>query len=104
MEIKSTISKIRNIPSSEKLTEDGTKRKKICIERLFYKCLKIKFIVNFCISTFPNLIKKYVMLFEMKEPSVSLLNDKQIELFKEFLVCFCKPEKFKSLNGKGLVR
>ena len=43
------------------------------------------------------------MLFEMKEPSVFLLNDKQMELFKELLVCFCKPEKFRSLIGKGLL-
>ena len=43
------------------------------------------------------------MLFKVKEPSVHILYDKQIDLLKEVLVCFCKPEKSKSLNGKGLV-
>ena len=33
--------------------EKVPKEKKICIERLFYKRLKTKFILNFCISTLP---------------------------------------------------
>ena len=101
VEVKSAIKKIHNKLASKNMTEDGKKRKKICIERLFFERLKTKLYLNFYISVLP-LLKKYVLLFEMKEPSVHLLNDKQVELFKEFLVCFCKPEMIRHLSAKQL--
>ena len=53
-------------------------------------------------QAFLPLLKKYVMLFEMKAPIVHQLHEKQIETFKEFLVCFCKPEIIKPLTAKQL--
>ena len=43
-------------------TKDGTKRKKLFIERVFCKFFKTKLILNFYISTLP-IFKKYVILF-----------------------------------------
>ena len=48
------------------------------------------------------MLKKYVMLFEMKAPIVHLLNEKQIEIFRDFLLCFCKPKMVTSLNASQL--
>ena len=84
MEVKSAISKIKNILSSRKLTEDVAKRKR----------LKLKI-------SFTNISQWNLSYLNLSKHH--LLNNKQRELFKEIVVCFCKPEKFVSLNGKGLV-
>ena len=84
------------------MTEDGQKRKDNCIERLFHERLKTRLTLNFYVAILP-LLKQYVMLFEMKDPIVHLLHEKQVQLFKEFLVCFCKPEKVKCMRSRDLV-
>ena len=50
------------------------------------------------------ILKKYVMLFQMTEPLVHMLNEKQVELLLEFLACFMKPEVIAAQkNPKQLV-
>ena len=95
--IKAILSKM----SKKRLTEDGETRKEKCIERLFHERLRTEFILNFYVAVLP-LLKKYVMLFEMKAPIVHQLYEKQIDTFKQFLVCFCKPEIIKPLTAKQL--
>lgn len=50
-----------------------------------------RLVLNFFDAILP-LLKKYVLLFQKKEPSVHLLHDEQMKLFKSFLSCFIKPE------------
>lgn len=83
------------------MTEDGQKRTDKCIERLFHERLKTRLILIFY-AVLP-LLKQYVMLFEMKDPIVHLLHEKQVQLFKDFLVCFCTPEKVKCMRSRYLV-
>ena len=98
---KELISGIHIKLAAKKITEDGEKRKKNCTEKLFHERAKTKLILNFYVAVLP-LLKHYVLLFEMKEPIVFLLFQKQVQLYKEFLVCFCKPELVKNLRSRQI--
>jgi len=100
-ESKKIISTVHTNLGKKKITEDGQKRKDKCMERLFHERLKTKLVLNFYVAVLP-LLKHYVMLFEMKDPIVHLLHEKQVQLFKEFLICFCKPDKVKSMRSRDL--
>ena len=43
-------------------------------------------------SSFASSEKKVCHAFQMTEPLVHMLNEKQVELLLEFLACFVKPE------------
>ena len=72
---KEVISGIHVKLAAKRMTEDGEKRKKNCIEKLFHGRVKTKLILNFYVAVLP-LLKHYVLLFEMKKPIVFLLFEK----------------------------
>ena len=84
------------------MTPDGEKRKHVVVERLFIQTLKTKLILHTYSAVLP-LLKKYVLLFELKEPQIHRLNDKQVELVQEFFVCFIKAEHLNNVSDKKLV-
>lgn len=47
-------------------------------------------------------LKEYVCLFQSNTTMVHKLHVKQVELFKNFLTCFVKPEVFKDMSAKQL--
>lgn len=61
------------------------------VDKLFHERKLAKLIMGLYSSVFP-LLKSFVILFEMKEPLIHLLHEEQVRLFKEFLVCFIKPD------------
>ena len=63
--------------------------------------MKTRLVLNFYATVWP-LLKEYVMLIQSKEPMAHLLNDKQEELFKQFLTCYVKQEKIVEKTGKQL--
>jgi len=73
------------------MTEDGKNRKKRICLKLFHTRLDSLLTLNFYTSVL-CMLKQYVMMFESKTPLIHKLHDKQIDLFKKFLVCFIKPE------------
>lgn len=73
------------------LTKDGKDRKLRIVDKLFHERKLAKLIMGLYASVFP-LLKSFVILFEMKEPLIHLLHEEQVRLFKEFLVCFIKPD------------
>ena len=77
-------------------------RKMRIIERLFVQRKRTMLILNLYKSVLP-LLKKYVLLFEMKKPLIHKLHDQQIELLLEFLGCFLKPETLASVSAKKLM-
>lgn len=75
----------------KKITKDGKDRKWRMADKPFHKRKLAKLIMRLYSSVFP-LLKSFVILFEMKEPLIHLLHKEQVRLFKEFLVCFIKPD------------
>lgn len=85
--IKEILKYLRN----KKLTNDGKKRKERIFSKLYYFRKKLQLIMHFYTSVFP-LLKKYVCLFQMKEPMIHKLYEEQKQLFLDFLSLFVKPE------------
>ncbi|XP_076461470.1 uncharacterized protein LOC143293961 [Babylonia areolata] len=56
-----------------------------------FQRMKTVAILNFYVAVLPE-IKKYVMFFQRKEPSMHLLHSKQHELFNNFCSLFLRPE------------
>ncbi|KAJ8300689.1 hypothetical protein KUTeg_022208 [Tegillarca granosa] len=98
---KERIKTIQHDLSKKKMTDDGKKRKESVCLKIFKHRRYTKLISNLYISVLP-LFKKYVMLFEMKEPAIHTLYEEQKKLMSEFLACFIKVEFLKNLTGKEL--
>ncbi|XP_062595254.1 uncharacterized protein LOC134256589 [Saccostrea cucullata] len=73
------------------LTKDGKDRKRRIVEKLFVDRKSIKLILGLYSSVLP-MLKEFVVLFEMKEPLIHQLHERQMDLVKEFFLCFVKPE------------
>ena len=86
---------------SKAMTEDGKKRKELAIKKIFYKRKQTRCIMHFYSASLP-LLKQYVCLFETSSPMVHKLHDRQVELFRDFLSCFMKPEVYASMSVKNL--
>lgn len=99
---RATIKCIQNKLSSKKLTDDGVKRKKRIYQKLFYYRQKTCLIANFYIAALP-LLKKYILLFQTKEPLIHKVYDEQKQLFLDFLSCFMAQEHLQIKSAKGLL-
>ena len=98
---RAKIKEIQNQLSSKKLTNDGAKRKeRICI-KLFADRKSTKLIAHFYISVLP-LLKKYVLLFQTKEPLIHKIFDEQKQLLLDLLACFIAPEHLQIKTVKEL--
>jgi len=97
---KERIRQIHDVLKKKNMTKDGKARKERILQRVFHKKKLMRLILMFYTSVFP-LLKKYVLLFEMKAPLIHKLNDQQVDLVREFMACFVKPEKLPS-SGKRL--
>lgn len=86
----------------KKMTKEGKERKQKVIQRLFVERKKTLLILHFYTSTFP-LLKKYVQMFQNKEPMLHKLNDMQLQLLSDFLSCFIKIDFISGANAKKLV-
>ena len=91
-EARAQIKIIQDQLSSKTLTEDGKNRKRKICEKLIFKSTLTKLCLHFY-SFGLEFLKKYVCLFQSKEPLIHCLHDKQLEVFKELLSCFIKPER-----------
>ena len=60
-------------------------------------------ILHFYIAALP-LLKKYVCLFQTKEPLIHKIYDEQKQLFLDFLSCFMKQELLQAKSLKELIR
>lgn len=83
------------------MTAEGKARKGRIVEKLFYLRKKTLMIMNLYSAVLP-LLKKYVMLFQAKEPLMHKLHDQQTELLKDFLSCFVKPECISGASSRKL--
>ena len=84
--------------SAKKMTDDGKNRKMRVLQRMFDSRRKTRILMHFYLASLP-LLKKYVCLFESKQPQIHLLHDQQKQLFINFLACFMKQEM---LVGKSV--
>ncbi|XP_072042205.1 uncharacterized protein, partial [Amphiura filiformis] len=100
---KSGIKKLQQEMSKKNMTTDGKNRKKRIYEKLFFTGEKTKLMLKIYGCVLP-ILKKYVMLFQTQEPMIHKLNDKQKELFVEFLTCFIKPEVLTGATSASLVK
>ncbi|XP_060084683.1 uncharacterized protein LOC132563943 [Ylistrum balloti] len=89
--------------SKKSLTKDGRDRKDRILGKIFDERMLIKLVLNLYSSVLP-LLKNFTLLFEMKEPLVHILHDKQLELIREFLDCFIKPEKLQNITASRLAK
>lgn len=48
------------------------------------------------------ILKKYVCLFQTKEPRIHRQNDQQIQVFSDFLACFVKPQIIMDKSARQL--
>lgn len=60
-----------------------------------------RLLISFYVSVLP-ILKRYLMLYEMKEPRVHTLYEEQNKLLSEFFACFMKSESFANKSSKEL--
>lgn len=83
-------------------TAEGKARKDRIVSKLFFHRRKTLLVLNFFIAALP-LLKKYVCLFQTKEPMIHKLHDEQEQLFLNFLSCFVKHEILKDKTVSQLI-
>ena len=59
--------------------------------------------LNLCLGV-PHIFKSFVLIFELKEPSVHRLFDELEDVVRTFFICFIKIENVKSLSSKKLAK
>lgn len=99
---KAAIRGIHKKLSMKLMTDDGKKRKERITEKLFHFRRKTLMILHFYIAALP-LLKKYVCLFQSKEPLIHKVYDEQKQLFLDFLSCFMKQELLHIRSTKDLL-
>ena len=92
MDNRQRVKDILDILSKKKLTDDGKTRKARIVEKVLYKSKQSQLTMSFYQSALP-ILKKYVCLFQSKEPLIHLVHDKLDELFRDFLSCYIKPDR-----------
>ena len=83
------------------LTTEGTNRKLRIIQKLFHNRPQTQLILHFFAAVLP-VFKRYVLLIEMKEPKIHKLHDEQVDLVKEFLSYFVKPELLSTIKPEQM--
>ncbi|CAL4066119.1 unnamed protein product [Meganyctiphanes norvegica] len=86
---KSKIKVIQSEIKKKKLTKSGAKRRDSIVNLLIIQEQKTKLVLGFYSAALP-IFKRYVCLFQSKNPLVHKLNDEQLRAFKEILNCFFK--------------
>lgn len=89
---KAAIISVQNKLTAKKLTEEGKSRRKRITEKHFFKENETRLILYFYQFGLEAL-KRYVCLFQSNEPLVNKLAYRQVEIFREMLSNFVKPEK-----------
>lgn len=84
--------------AKKNMTPAGEGRKSRIVKKLFEANLQTKLVLNLFLSVLP-LLQEYVKLFQSDSPLVHKLFDKQLELVKNFLGCFIKPEILKKVGN-----
>ncbi|GBN19210.1 RuvB-like 2 [Araneus ventricosus] len=84
------------------MTPEGVSRKERIVQKLFKERMRTQLVLHFYTVVLP-LLKKYVCLFQTKEPLIHKLYDEQEQLFLDFLSCFLKHEVLKGKNVKQLL-
>lgn len=72
------------------LTNKGRSRKERIIDKIFYREVEMKLVLNFYVAIFP-LLKEYVLLFQSQRPLIHRLHERQEKLLRNFLSCFMQP-------------
>ncbi|GBN78845.1 hypothetical protein AVEN_147570-1 [Araneus ventricosus] len=88
--------------SSKNITEDGKRRKDRITQKLFYCRRKTLMNLHFYVAALP-LLKKYVCMFQAKQPLIHKLFEEQRQLFVDFLSCFMKQELLQGKSSKELL-
>lgn len=99
---RANVKDIQRKLSMKKMTDDGEKRKKRIIEKLFYYRKKTILIINFYIAALP-LLKRYILLFQTREPMIHKIYDEQKQLFLDFLSCFVAQQNLQIKTTKMLL-
>ncbi|GBN78213.1 hypothetical protein AVEN_45094-1, partial [Araneus ventricosus] len=98
---KARIKEIHQYLSEKKMTPEGISRKERIVQKLFKERMRTQLVLHFYTAVLP-LLKKYVCLFQTKEPLIHKLYDEQEQLFLDFLSCFLKHEVLKGKNVNHL--
>ena len=101
VEARALIRGIQSKLRQKKMTPDGKERKDRILERLFIQRKKTLLIMSFYRSVMP-LLKRYVLIFQSKEPLIHKLHDEQIQVLKDFLTCIMKPESLGNISPRLL--
>lgn len=83
------------------MTPAGKDRKKRITEKIFFQNENTTTTLNMYLSVLP-MFKSFVLSLESKEPRIHTLHDRLEDLFRNFLLCFMKPEVFKDLSVSQL--
>lgn len=100
MEGRQEIRRLRAEVGKTSLTSDGKERKARILKSLFYDRDNTLMQLKFFSSVLP-LFKEFVLLFQRQDPQIHILHERQVALFREFLVFFLQPERMRS-HGKPL--
>ncbi|CAL4135756.1 unnamed protein product, partial [Meganyctiphanes norvegica] len=98
---KSKIKVIQSEIKKKKLTKSGAKRRDSIVNLLIIQEQKTKLVLGFYSAALP-IFKRYVCLFQSKNPLVHKLNDEQLRAFKAILNCFLKSESTNKLSPRAL--
>ena len=96
-ESRKSILDIKQKLQKKNMTPEGKQRKARIVQKLFISRKYTMLVLNFYASVLP-LLKNYVLLFQQNVPLIHKLNDEQMKLIKQFLVCFLKPEVINRAN------
>ncbi|GBL83148.1 hypothetical protein AVEN_165358-1 [Araneus ventricosus] len=99
---KARIKEFHQYLSEKKMTPEGVSKKECIVQKLFKERMRTRLVLHFYTAVLP-LLKKYVCLFQTKEPLIHKLYDEQEQLFLDFLSCFLKHEVLKGKNVKQLL-
>ena len=87
---------------AKNMTEDGKKRKARIVQQLFTMRTQTRLIMSFYVAVL-LILKKYVCLFESKQPLIHRLHEEQVSVFLEFLACFVCPESLEDITISQLL-
>ena len=102
-EARDAVRDIQKTLRAKKMTPDGKRRKEVVTEALFVERKYTRLILHFYSSVLP-LLKKYVLIFQIREPLLHRLRDEQLLLMKDFMGCFVKPELLLNVSGKKICK
>ena len=85
------IEKNQSYLKKKNLTKDGKERKERIYKKLFFTKRKIRLQISL-FTTALLTMKRYVKVFQQNEPAIFRIYPEQLNVFREFLVDFIKPE------------